>query len=667
MRSLAIALLGSRHLRNVAIIAAALTFGAHRASAALPSALRPKGYLAPFLGFVVLFWAIFYEMNLTERPRLVFARTPWAQSVLERLHISRFRPTIWGTSTHVQTVVCNLINRMNEAMTPFPQYIRKTIPAFDGNQVCLDWASDEALRHAPPDAPIIYIEHGLAGSPEDNYCRNLVARCVERGWRPVVNFRWRLDYGEWRDVDAAVTHITKLYPEAPIVATAFSAGAHVLLAYLEAMGSDTPLLGACVVSPALDLVKMISWMETPHSATNPAYANAMESMMRECVRRHSQHDSLIDSTELRAFEDELAHTRRVRCHWLYDKFLSLLRTYAGHPAAAAEEEEQLADARRRAKAARRRCRHRGTPLFASVRGTATSWETGPFGATPTVAAAAVTAAAGPPKQSRPDPRTGRALDPRPPQLAPPVALPTSEDVDVMTPVASVVPSPSPDDDDDDDDDDDTGLGRARRSSARRRGQLPGPSLLGRAPAALPSSAPAPSALRPRPSDGGGRASGRASTEGGGGGGDGDARSLAGRVSAVLGKYAMSPGPLPSAMYSPFGHGTAGNYERTAGNNLGRVGIPCLVFLADDDQLMPPSFGETLRRAALANPNIIYAHTHRGGHCGWHEGFVPTGASYAERFVVSFLAAVLSAESHTALIVDVIQRANTLPRVRSSVM
>lgn len=73
----------------------------------------------------------------------------------------------------------------------------------------------------------------MTGSAEENYCRNLVEGCVNKGWRPLVNFRWRIDYYEHRDIDAIVTHVGRKYPRAPIVAVGYSAGAHVLMTYLQ--------------------------------------------------------------------------------------------------------------------------------------------------------------------------------------------------------------------------------------------------------------------------------------------------------------------------------------------------------------------------------------------------------------------------------------------------
>ena len=82
-------------------------------------------------------------------------------------------------------------------------------------------------------------------------------------WRPVVNFRWRIDFGENRDVEVIVDTLHKRYPRAPIVAIAYSAGAHVLLTYLQRKKKDTPLVGSVVVSAGFDLVKMMKYSETP--------------------------------------------------------------------------------------------------------------------------------------------------------------------------------------------------------------------------------------------------------------------------------------------------------------------------------------------------------------------------------------------------------------------
>lgn len=62
-----------------------------------------------------------------------------------------------------------------------------------------------------------------------------------------------------------------------------------------------------------------------------------------------------------------------------------------------------------------------------------------------------------------------------------------------------------------------------------------------------------------------------------------------------------------------------------------------------------------RASQRKGSSIIYASTERGGHCAWHEGLYPAGASFAERLVVQFFAALLAQQSHTHYILTVVRR------------
>ena len=59
------------------------------------------------------------------------------------------------------------------------KYDRELLPAFDGNSVVLDWASEGA--DLGPASPIVLVMHGIVGSAEENYCRNVVKLCLKRG------------------------------------------------------------------------------------------------------------------------------------------------------------------------------------------------------------------------------------------------------------------------------------------------------------------------------------------------------------------------------------------------------------------------------------------------------------------------------------------------------
>jgi len=282
----------------------------------------------------VVIMTIYYFTNVIEKPRYYFnRRSEFLTTIMERLGTPEFRPVFYAFNTHLQTVLCNSLNKLDEMFASYAKVRRETIEAWDGNLVCLDWAASPEAEALPVEAPVVLLFHGILGSSEDNYARNVMDLCLSRGWRPVVHDRWRIDYGEWRDVHTTVKHIHKRYPRAPIVAVAFSAGAHVLLSYLEMVGRDTPLVGAAAVSPALDLVKMISHME---ASANPSYRYAMEYCIRGCVERHVANDRHLREAEV---GDLLARfdSQSYGCHQMYDTFMSRLATYTGKPGSMRDE------------------------------------------------------------------------------------------------------------------------------------------------------------------------------------------------------------------------------------------------------------------------------------------------------------------------------------------
>ena len=230
-----------------------------------------KGTLTSVGSFwFMVIWMLYYYFYVVERPVLRFRRTPWNSTFIERLELPLFRPVFYAFHHHAQTILCNSLNKLDEILKPFASYRRERLPAFDGNDVVLDWAHDTSIEGLPNDAPIVLILHGIYGSAADNYCRNIVSLFSSRGWRSVVHDRWRTDFAETRDVEVALQSISTRYPAAPLFAIGFSAGAHVLLSYLHTMGDNVPLVGAVAVSPALDLVRMIHHLRRQWNACVPA-------------------------------------------------------------------------------------------------------------------------------------------------------------------------------------------------------------------------------------------------------------------------------------------------------------------------------------------------------------------------------------------------------------
>ncbi len=132
----------------------------------------------------------------------------------------------------------------------------------DGDFVELAWA-----RPAPPrdDAPIFLLFHGLEGSFDSPYARELLHTAARMGWRAVLmHFRGcgqtpnRLPRayhsGDTADAYWIIGQLAQRYPDALMVAAGVSLGANMLLKLVAEQGGDgLPLEGAIAINGPLDL------------------------------------------------------------------------------------------------------------------------------------------------------------------------------------------------------------------------------------------------------------------------------------------------------------------------------------------------------------------------------------------------------------------------------
>ncbi|KAA0019275.1 hydrolase [Salinicola corii] len=132
----------------------------------------------------------------------------------------------------------------------------------DGDFVELAWA-----RPPPPrdDAPIFLLFHGLEGSFDSPYARELLHAAARLGWRAVLmHFRGcgqtpnRLPRayhsGDTADAYWIVGQLAQRYPQAVMVAAGVSLGANMLLKLVAEQGGDgLPLEGAIAINAPLDL------------------------------------------------------------------------------------------------------------------------------------------------------------------------------------------------------------------------------------------------------------------------------------------------------------------------------------------------------------------------------------------------------------------------------
>merc|ERR1719424_2123349 len=154
---------------------------------------------------------------------------------------------------------------------------------------------DDACHALPPDAPIVVFLHTITGTAAQT--RWLMSGASERGWRSCVFVRrghgaQRLSspsfnlLGDVGDVELQLEAVRRAFPRASFVGMiGISAGSGLLISYLGAAGSATPVGAACAICPAWDVGSAFGAM----SEAQPAAERAMLAQIRSrFVRRNER-------------------------------------------------------------------------------------------------------------------------------------------------------------------------------------------------------------------------------------------------------------------------------------------------------------------------------------------------------------------------------------------
>ena len=143
------------------------------------------------------------------------------------------------------------------------RYEVDTVTLPDGDQINLHIdRPDVAKKH------VILLLHGLGGSSESDYMLRISAKLNSLGY-PVIRFNHRgcgvggsslarsiYHAGRGQDIDSALTHIQKTWPDYKVSVAAFSLSANMLLKYLadySESSSSKGLYRALAVCPPVDL------------------------------------------------------------------------------------------------------------------------------------------------------------------------------------------------------------------------------------------------------------------------------------------------------------------------------------------------------------------------------------------------------------------------------
>jgi len=174
---------------------------------------------------------------------------------------NQFKPAWWLRNPHLQTmwpVFC----RRNVKDLPLE---RERLELPDGDFIDLDWLGD-AKNEKNKNKPLVLILHGLEGSIDSHYSKNMLKTLAHSGWRGVfMHFRGcsgepnRLPRsyhsGETGDVNFVTKILFDREPDIKIAAIGFSLGGNVLLKWLGETGKHNPLCAAIAVSVPFELHK----------------------------------------------------------------------------------------------------------------------------------------------------------------------------------------------------------------------------------------------------------------------------------------------------------------------------------------------------------------------------------------------------------------------------
>lgn len=164
-----------------------------------------------------------------------------------------FRSPWWAINAHVHTVISSQFGEVKNV-----DVARLEISTPDDDFLEID------VLHSFPDAPVVALFHGLEGSSERFYIRNLMFDLRQSGLNTVaLNFRscgHKLNRqprfyhsGETADYQTLFEWISQKYPSSSIYATGFSLGGNALIKYLGERGTEHRVKKAVAVSPPYDL------------------------------------------------------------------------------------------------------------------------------------------------------------------------------------------------------------------------------------------------------------------------------------------------------------------------------------------------------------------------------------------------------------------------------
>lgn len=207
----------------------------------------------------------------------------------------------WLPGGNLQTIYTSLF-----ISVPHVEYRRERLELPDGDFLDFDWVDGTAGM------PVVVLFHGLEGSSDSFYARDLMHAVRQRGWTGVVaHFRGcsgednRLPRayfaGDSADIETMLRHARAQHPDGPLYAVGVSLGGNALLKWLGESGEAGKDLvaRAAAVSAPLDLAAAGHALD--HGFNRNVYtARFLTTLKVKALRKAEQYPGLLDAEAIAA-------------------------------------------------------------------------------------------------------------------------------------------------------------------------------------------------------------------------------------------------------------------------------------------------------------------------------------------------------------------------------
>ena len=210
--------------------------------------------------------------NRKEVPLVTCMQTTNNTTLLKGMPSLKFyNPTWWASGPFAQTVI-NGIRSVNNSIG----YHREHVIMRDGVAVALDWKTLDPLLS--PEAPLIFLCHGLGGNSTGSTCNNATELLARKNWWVVVynrrghggtsllaayqqqqednvinSIKAFPSHVDLDDMKRVVSHVVSKYPKAPKAIVGFSAGSNLVVRFQGDCADESPFMAAISVSNGHDL------------------------------------------------------------------------------------------------------------------------------------------------------------------------------------------------------------------------------------------------------------------------------------------------------------------------------------------------------------------------------------------------------------------------------